>query len=166
LIENDSTNNVIHYILFVGNTLTNTPEAYVIPLSYSNTESRKQSGSYPAWEELPEIKKKPRKRCQSINPSVFKHHNTEGQKCFLCSRGHKVGFNAPKCCAFGLAEEHLFEHFFDDLLSETDSCICSLSTLAEILPKLATLNQTTGFNSSSNKEEYVLNFSLKFERKI
>ena len=159
-------NNVTHFILFAGNNQTNTREIYVIPLSYSNPESRAQCGSYPAWEELPEINKKTRKRSQIINPSVINHHNTEGQKCLFCSRRHKVGVNAPKCCAFGIAEEHLFEHFFDDLLSQTDSCICSLSTLADILPKLAPHNQTTGSNSFSNIEGYVLNLWFIFERKI
>ena len=129
------------------------PAIYVIPIPKEEPEIRVASTSHRAWETIPPIT---RAHDELITPKpILTSVNSKNSisKCCSCSRGHKIGVDVPKCCSFGIAEDHLFEHFFDDLVFDTNSCICSLSTLAEVLPKLASQNPNTGSHSSSNIEE-------------
>lgn len=150
---------VKYFFSFIGNTPIYRREIYVIPLNVSAPESEIPSVSHLAWEELPETNDR-RIQNSSIKILSSVNYHSTGQKCCFFSRGHKIGVDVPKCCEFGIAEEHLIEHFYDDLLSSTSSCICSLNTLAEILPKLTNQNQTTGLNSSSDSKEYVIAFNM------
>ena len=142
-----------HFFLFSENISSTTPRSiYLIPIEESNEEIRVPSASHQAWEKL-----SLKERAQDNKPS-FKHTLTivkrrhSVPKCCSCYRKNKVGVDIPKCCELGIAEDHLYEHFFDDLILNTNACLCSLSTLAEVLPKLASQNTNTG-NTSSDIEE-------------
>ena len=129
------------------------PAIYVIPIPTVEPEKKLAPDLHPTWKNIP-----PTTRDQDtldslkhIFPSVNRKKSLP--KCCSCSRGHKVGVDVPKCCAFGIAEDHLFEHFFDDSVFNTNSCECSLRTLSEVLPKLAFQNSNTSSNPSANIEE-------------
>ena len=126
---------------------------FLIPIQEPEQENKVPSATHQAWQKLSSITRDPKFQPlpkQNLT-SVKRIHSVE--KCCFCSRRHKVGVDVPKCCKLGIAEDHLFEHFLDDLIYNTNSCLCSLSTLAEVLPKLASQNSNTGNNSSSNIEE-------------
>ena len=125
----------------------------MIPIQEPGQENKVPSATHQAWQKLSSIA-----RDQKIQPfpkhnltSVKRIHSVE--KCYICSGIHKVGVDVPKCCKLGIAGNHLFEHFFDDLIHNENACICSLSTLAEVLPKLALQSSNTGNNVSPDIEE-------------
>ena len=129
------------------------PAIYVIPIPTAEPEKKVALALQPAWKNIPPTARDQDTldSLQHILPSVNRKNSLP--KCCSCSRGHKVGVDVPKCCAFGIAEEHLFEHFFDDSVFNTNSCECSISTLSEVLPKLASQTSNTSSKPSSNIEE-------------
>ena len=124
----------------------------MIPLEKHKSESRISSSSYTAWQEIPTDNSKIKDQCISQKLSFLTNYVTAEPKCYSCLRSHRVGVNPPKRCAFGVADEHLFKHLFDDFLFENNSCICSLRTLAVILPRFACHNQTIELSSLSESE--------------
>ena len=134
----------ISFILFISGTHPIPPPAiYVIPLRNSTSDSKLLRVTHQAWDKIPETNCQNKKQL-SKNYSSYISNQTTGRKCCQCSRQHRIGVNVPKCCAFGIAEEHLLEHLFDDIVFDSNSCSCSLNTLAEILPKLTNQNPATG----------------------
>ena len=121
----------------------------MIPLQTSETASKLPSILNSAWEELSENNGKNENNFGN-EKSSFDGEQVKKRKCCICSRRHRIGVNGPKCCELRLAQDHLFAHLFDDILLESNSCTCSINTLAEILPKLGYNSQDSDVNSESN----------------
>ena len=121
----------------------------MIPLQTSEAASKVPSILNSAWGKLLEDNSKTENNFGNETPS-FHCEQVKKRKCCICSRGHKIGVNGPKCCELRLAQDHLFAHLFDDILLESNSCTCSINTLAEILPKLGYNTQESDVNSESN----------------
>ena len=141
-------------ILFSDYVPSATPRSiFLIPIQEPEQGNKVPSATHQAWQKLSSIGRDQKFQLLPKHnlTAVKRIHSVE--KCCFCSRRHKVGVDVPKCCEFGIAEDHLFEHFFDVLIYNKNSCLCSLSTLAEVLPKLASQSSNTGNNSSSNFEE-------------
>ena len=135
---------------FSGNTISCPPKVYVIPLQTSETASKVPLILNSAWEKLSENNGKNENNFGNEKSSSFDGEQVKKRKCCICSRGHKIGVNGPKCCELRLAQDHLFAHLFDDIFLESNSCTCSINTLAEILPKLGYNTQESDVNSESN----------------
>ena len=96
---------------------------YVIPIHSPEQDIRVPSASLKAWEQLPfRARSQDTLSSQQHNSTCDKWRNSL-PKCCICYRGHKVGVDVPKCCAIGIAEDHLFEHFFDDLIHNENACM-------------------------------------------
>ena len=134
---------------FSGNTISCPPKVYVIPLQTSETASKVPLILNSAWEKLLENNGK-NENSFGNEKSSFDCEQVKKRKCCICSRRHKIGVNGPKCCELRLAQDHLFAHLFDDIFPESNSCTCSINTLAEILPKLGYNTQESDVNSESN----------------
>ena len=139
----------MHLFSFAGNTIRCPPKAYLIPLQTSEAASKVPSILNSAWEKLSENNGK-NENNYGNEKSSFDVGQVKKRKCCICSRGHKIGVNGPKCCELRLAQDHLFAHLFDNILLESNSCTCSINTLAEILPKFGYNSQESDVNSESN----------------
>ena len=134
---------------FAGNTIRCPPKVYVIPLQTYEAASKVPSILNSAWEKLSENNGKNENNFGNEKSSID-GEQVKKRKCCICSRGHKIGVNGPKCCELRLAQDHLFAHLFDNILLESNSCTCSINTLAEILSKLGYNIQESDVNSESN----------------
>ena len=136
-------------IFFAGNAIRCPPKVYVIPLQTFESVSKVTLILNSAREKLSENNGKNENNFGN-EKSSFDVGQVKKRKCCICSRGHKIGVNGPKCCELRLAQDHLFAHLFDNILLESNSCTCSINTLAEILPKLGCNSQESDVNSESN----------------
>ena len=121
----------------------------MIPLQTSESVSKVPSILNSVWEKLSENNGKYENNFGN-EKSFFDGEQVKKRKCCICSRGHKIGVNGLKCCELRLAQDHLFAHLFDNILLESNSCTCSINTLAEILPKFGYNSQESDVNSESN----------------
>ena len=121
----------------------------MIPLQTYEAASKVPSILNSAWEKLSENNGKNENNFGN-EKSSFDCEQVKKRKCCICSRGHKIGVNGPKCCELRLAQDHLFAHLFDNILLESNSCTCSINTLAEILPKFGYNSQESDVNSESS----------------
>ena len=144
-----STQLVISWFSFAGDTIGCPSKVYVIPLQTSESVSKVPLILNSAWEKLSENNGKNENNFGN-EKSSFDGGQVKKQKCSICSRRHKIGVNGPKCCESRLAQDHLFAHLFDEILLESNSCTCSINTLAEILPKLGYNSQGSDVNAESS----------------